>query len=480
METKKPFKNMLVVGGGGFLAQIIQVASTPIITRIYSPEDYATWAILISLIAIFSATATLRFELAIVLPDTKELASSVFLLALITSCASAIFSIPIVYLAGPTLVGIKETDIIWQWTWAIPILVFVSGLYQACTYWFIREKSFKTLAVLGIWLTFITSSTQVLYGFVFEADSQGLILGTLVGQFCIGLAGAYLISKRDGWMILKRFTIPDLVNSFRVFKTYPKYMTPYTVMGVLRERLTIFFFNSFGTSFEVGKYAFSARIANLPVNLVSNGVRPILYQSASSTPGEETEDLIVKVLNFIVSFSVPIWILVLFEAETIFAFVFGESWRDAGLYGALLSIPAMILLISNWMDRLFDVNNRQRLAFGMEVVFSLVSILSFLAGYYIWGNILDALVLQVIVLTTYYVVWLVVLFKIANFSLFNLYKVAQKATVLGLVFTGGFILIRAFTEQMPAILIYAALILVYFIIFMRNQNRLLNMIVRNR
>ncbi len=480
METKNPFKNMLVVGGGGFLAQLIQVASTPIITRIYSPEDYATWAILISVIAIFSATATLRFELAIVLPDTKELASSVFLLSLITSFVSAIVSIPIIYLAGPTLVGIKETDIIWQWTWSIPILVFVSGLYQACTYWFIREKSFKTIAFLGIWLTFVTSLTQVTYGLVYEADSQGLILGTLLGQSCIGVAGAYLIVRRDGWLILKRFTIPDLFNSFRVFSTYPKYMTPYTVMGVLRERLTIFFFNSFGTSFEVGKYAFSARIANLPVNLVSNGVRPILYQSASNEPSKATEDLIVKVLNFIVSFSIPIWILVLFESETIFAFVFGEDWRDAGVYGALLSIPAMILLVSNWMDRLFDVNNRQRLAFGMEVVFSILSIFSFLLGYYIWGNILDALIVQVIVLTCYYLVWLVVLFKIANFSMFNLLKLGQKSLLLGLGFTLCFLAINYFAKDNWGLLIYVAIITGYFVIYLRNQNFIINMLVRNR
>jgi hypothetical protein len=56
----------LVTGTG--LAQIIPLAITPILARIYSPEQFGVFALFIAVASSLSVVATGRYELAIMLP----------------------------------------------------------------------------------------------------------------------------------------------------------------------------------------------------------------------------------------------------------------------------------------------------------------------------------------------------------------------------------------------------------------------------
>ena len=71
-------KNIFILFTGSTLAQLIPIAIAPILTRLYSPEEFGLLAIFISLAAIFSPIASLRYELSILLPksnsDAKDLA----------------------------------------------------------------------------------------------------------------------------------------------------------------------------------------------------------------------------------------------------------------------------------------------------------------------------------------------------------------------------------------------------------------------
>jgi hypothetical protein len=66
---------------------------------------------------------------------------------------------------------------------------------------------------------------------------------------------------------------------------------------------------------------------------------------------------------------------------------------------------------------------RQRTAFALELVFSLVSIAGLVAGYALYHNLFLAVCLQSAVLTAYYLTWLFVLFHLAGFRLASLVRV---------------------------------------------------------
>ena len=71
-ERKQTAKSLVIVGAGGAIGQIATVLFNPILTRLYTPESYGQWALLLSLALLATTISSLRYELAILLPDTHE------------------------------------------------------------------------------------------------------------------------------------------------------------------------------------------------------------------------------------------------------------------------------------------------------------------------------------------------------------------------------------------------------------------------
>ena len=74
--------NVLKLITGTALGQLITVLVSPILTRLYSAEDFGIFAIYISVAGILSVIITLRFEDAIVLPAEDNEAIDLVLLGL--------------------------------------------------------------------------------------------------------------------------------------------------------------------------------------------------------------------------------------------------------------------------------------------------------------------------------------------------------------------------------------------------------------
>lgn len=91
------FRNIATLITGTTVAQAIPIAISPILTRIYTPEEFGPLALYISITSIFSVIATFRYELTIVQvqcdEDAKSLIQLSFFLISIVSFFSLIFAI---------------------------------------------------------------------------------------------------------------------------------------------------------------------------------------------------------------------------------------------------------------------------------------------------------------------------------------------------------------------------------------------------
>ena len=84
LKPKSDFtRNVLTLMTGTTIAQAIPVAISPLLTRIYAPEDFGVYALFISLATIFGSVANARYELAIMLPKKDEDAINIFALGFI-------------------------------------------------------------------------------------------------------------------------------------------------------------------------------------------------------------------------------------------------------------------------------------------------------------------------------------------------------------------------------------------------------------
>jgi O-antigen/teichoic acid export membrane protein len=68
LQQSSFINKLLVVMSGTFIAQLIGLAATPLITRLYTPEAFGYFSNVIAVAVIFSSILTLSYPLAIVLP----------------------------------------------------------------------------------------------------------------------------------------------------------------------------------------------------------------------------------------------------------------------------------------------------------------------------------------------------------------------------------------------------------------------------
>ena len=84
-------KNIVTLLTGTTAAQIIPFALSPILTRLYSPDDFGVLALFFSICSILSVVAAGRYELSIVIPEKDEEAANIVALSIFVSVIFALF-----------------------------------------------------------------------------------------------------------------------------------------------------------------------------------------------------------------------------------------------------------------------------------------------------------------------------------------------------------------------------------------------------
>ena len=138
-------RNVITLMTGTTIAQAIPIAISPILTRIYSPEDFGVLALFISISAIFGSIATARYELAIMLPEKNEEAINITALCIIISffLSSVLFLIVSVF--HVKIVELIGNQSISRWLYFIPLIVLFIGIHNSLSYYNTRNKYFKNI-----------------------------------------------------------------------------------------------------------------------------------------------------------------------------------------------------------------------------------------------------------------------------------------------------------------------------------------------
>lgn len=353
-------RNVLTLMTGTIIAQAIPIAVSPLLTRLYTPDDFGTLTLFVSIFAILSAISTFRYELAIVQPDRDEDAAAILALSLSISACLGVFLMLITLVFGEHLVswlGIKGG----AWMYFIPICVFVGGAIQAIGYWHSRHQRFKRLSHGKIAQGIGTVAIQC--GAAIGPLGLGLIIG-YVGGLCISLYALCRGVWKKEKAVLSNLSVGAVRRNARTYINYPKY----SIFGALADNVSlhmpVFMLTKFFDVHATGSFGLTFRILNLPLTLVASSFSQVLYQKLAVMQNSQPEamrGMIVKIFMLLLGAMVPvIWIVMLFS-EPLFAFVFGEPWRAAGSMASILVIAVAIRFAVNPLSCVLALNQNIRL-----------------------------------------------------------------------------------------------------------------------
>ena len=382
LKPKSEFsRNVLTLMTGTTIAQALPIAAAPILTRIFTPEDFGLFAFYFAIVSILAVLATARYELAIVLPKRRDDAYQIVIMSWVISTVVSLLTLFIIWLFESQIVGLFNNPAIANWLYWIPLSVFLTGIYNSLYYWFNRERGYRDMANSRI----VQSSTMVLsqisFGFLTKLTALGLMLGHVIGQI---LAILYMGQKfiKD----TRNSHKPKKLKQFVLAKRYinfPKFLLVAHTMNITSMQLPNIFFNILFTTTVAGFYMLIQRVIGAPIVIVGGAIGDVFRQQASKTYSEHGECineykntfkklLIISVLPFGVF---------VFIAPDLFAIVFGENWREAGFYAQILTPMFILQFITSPLSVMFLIAEKQKLDLFWQSGLLVTTGTAFLVGY---------------------------------------------------------------------------------------------------
>lgn len=370
-------KNILTLMTGTGIAQLIPVAIAPILTRLYSPEDFGLIALYLSLVSIITVFATGRYELAIMLPKFKAEVRALVRLSSVLICIISGLSFLLVVLFNQQLADFLGNDKIAIWLYIVPISVALTSFYQLINYLLIREKEFNTLAINKVVISSTNAGAQLGVGVLFKTP-LGLLLGSLLGQ----VASLGMIFKTTNVIdYFKASRYPYRLVAFK-YRKFPQYDIPSVLMNVMANQLPLLILGKFFGLGVLGLYSFMYKILMMPINLLSNTILDVFKQKASEDYNQQgnCKNIFNKTLRqLIILGCVPFIVLGVFAPE-LFSFAFGEKWQVAGEYAQIMTPMLFLKFIVNPLSYTFYIAQKQQIDVLFQVLLFALTACSLIIG----------------------------------------------------------------------------------------------------
>lgn len=133
-------KSVLLIAGGTASAQIISILITPLITRIYLPQEFGVFSLFMASLGLLSPVASLKYEWAIpIAEDNDETSNVLFLSFLVLIFCTVLISVALL-LQGKVIMGYFNAQPLWHYSFYIPVGVLGVGLYNIFLQWSFRSK----------------------------------------------------------------------------------------------------------------------------------------------------------------------------------------------------------------------------------------------------------------------------------------------------------------------------------------------------
>lgn len=376
-------KNVLTLMTGTTIAQAIPIAITPILTRIYTPEDFGLLALFVSITAVLGAIANGRYELAIMLPEKDEDAINIAALGLLIAICFSVVIFLLVFFLNAEIVNVLNSPDISLWLYFIPFVVFMTGFFNILNYLNIRKKLYKDIAKANVFKSIGMASVQLGIGFI-KAGVTGLISGQIVAQL-ISIYRLSLNTIKNYRMNTSKFEILRLLKRY---KKFPLYSVPSAFVNTGSLQAPVIMLSYFFSQSITGFFSLAVRVISLPVSLIGASIGHVFFQQVSQMVSEG-RDTAVYVKNTLIKLTVigilPFSVLIVY-ADILFPFVFGGEWIRAGDYAQYLSIWLFFLFIHSPLTPIFEIYERQKagLVFTTLLLFARIAVM--LLFYFLYEN----------------------------------------------------------------------------------------------
>ena len=346
-----PFKNLSFLVSGAAISQIIFFLSLPILTRFYSKEAFALFGLVTASAAVGMSLATLKYEGALVVEQEETASHNIFFYISIYSFLFSLFTLAFLYIFQgfvPDLISEHQPII----NLCLAFLFFINAIYQLTIFMNTRYEMYKENSFIKILFSILTVILQFLFYNFFSV--LGLILGYVLGK----LGSVFFWFNRH---LLRSLNFLESFNKkpLLIHKKFPLYNGSTSILDAFAQQMPIFFITLFFFADDLADFTLTYRVLLAPLALISVSMSQVFLKDISQLVNDNQPKLTYFITNFVflTSISIAIFLPFILFGEEIFIFLYGETWRNAGIVAEILSLCLILRLIASSFSTVFPATD---------------------------------------------------------------------------------------------------------------------------
>lgn len=373
-------RNIFTLITGSVVAQLIVVLILPILTRLWSPDEFGFFASFIAAVSILEVLYMGRFDLALMLPKKNEDALHLLYIGFFLSLIFALFSYLLLIIE--TICRFFPYQIIQNWFFLIPLSAVIFSVYSLMLGWNNRLKKYRIMSSNRVLQSIFISSSQVFMGFLYKI-SLGLIYSDIIGR----VISLIFIFKNSNFLEQKiKFNFKKKITLFKRYKKFLLILAPSSLINVLANQLPFLILPLIFSLKITGMYFLVFKLLMSPISLIGTPILEIFKNKIqdASNKNEKIKTIFIETLKkiFLVGFGPALIFIII--APKLFLFLFGQEWVDAGHYAQILTPLAFIKFISSPLSYILIFMEKHSLIFKLQMLFLILNSISlYLSSFYL-------------------------------------------------------------------------------------------------
>lgn len=363
------FRNVSYQMIGTGLAQLLPFAATPILTRLYTEQDFAVYTSFFAVASILVIGVGARYQFAIILPRKSSEALKLFTLSIYITFLYSIVLIAAVWILEKN--GISHQGI---GAYFIPVYVLFFGVWTSLTYLSIRKKTFLQNAIAKVLQAVFYIITGIVLGLL-KITLLGLILAKVVGVLA---SAAYLF--RGSYIKIQYTKVENLKAVATTYLDYPKYGLLPAFLDIMSVQGLILILTRFYPTQDLGYFGLTALVLSAPLGLIGGSFKDVFYQKITSLINakdfEKAIFLFKRSAVGLFLLGLPVCGIIYFFGADIFKVVFGEKWLRSGEFASLLSVSFLIQLVVSPLSSIFNAANKLKIASLWQTLYFITTFLT--------------------------------------------------------------------------------------------------------
>ncbi|MGM0914237.1 MAG: oligosaccharide flippase family protein [Pseudomonadota bacterium] len=349
-------RGVSVLVGGTAGAQALMVLASPVLTRLYSPEDFGLLAVYAGLLATFAAIVCLCYEQAIPLPENDRDGAAVSIASLFVVLITSALCAILVWSFGGRATDLLNSPALAPYLWLLPVGVFLTGIYQVFSLWAVRTKEFPTIARTNLLQAFSGIAVQ-LVGYTFGPIA--LIVGTISTR-ATGSTALMRQALATHGPDFRSVNLKDIYRALLRWRRFPAFSTWARLANTAGSQLPPILFAALFNPIAAGLYMLAHRVLQVPVTVLGQSVAQVFFTKAvEAKRAGLVAPLIINVHGNLANIALPAALLLILTGPEIFEFVFGSEWARAGRFAQLMAPWLYLVFISGPISNIVSIMEQQ-------------------------------------------------------------------------------------------------------------------------